>query len=313
MKKKSPLVTVVMPTFKSQHFDQALKSALGQTYKNIEICVSDNCPTQAIYEICQRYPNITYTKCEAIGAVDNFFSAIRMGQGKYIKPLFDDDILHPFCIERFVEVLDENEDVSLVFSASCTINELNKRINRRRPFGRNSKISGLEMRKIFLAKFFNFVGEFSTTMFRRESLNKFPDFKLYEIFGETFHKGLADVVGYWNLTEGNFSFYLDEELSYFRVGESHNSNSNIKNANYKYAVLDWMTLLFLAYKFQDINENEFKASRTAVFELHERWAPIYFELNSMLEQYNDEFLKLESVIPLYIKWKNKITKWIHPK
>src|SRR5471030_3366682 len=50
-----PLVSIVIPSYKASHFEACLKSAIGQTYPHIEIMVSDNCPTEAIKEICARY------------------------------------------------------------------------------------------------------------------------------------------------------------------------------------------------------------------------------------------------------------------
>ena len=43
MKKYSPLVSVIIPTFNNpKYFKLALESALNQTYKNIEVVISDS-------------------------------------------------------------------------------------------------------------------------------------------------------------------------------------------------------------------------------------------------------------------------------
>lgn len=55
MEIKSPLVSIVVPTYKPRYFEAALQSALLQTYQNIEILISDDCPTQDIQDILSRY------------------------------------------------------------------------------------------------------------------------------------------------------------------------------------------------------------------------------------------------------------------
>ena len=84
-----PKVSIVIPSYKPGHFEQCLRSAIGQTYPNIEIMVSDNCPTEEIRDICARYPQVIYQRNVAIRE-DNLLSCFYSGKGQYIKPLFDD-------------------------------------------------------------------------------------------------------------------------------------------------------------------------------------------------------------------------------
>ena len=122
-----PTVGIIIPSYKPDHFEQSLRSALGQTYQNIEICVSDNCPTDAIREICARYPMVIYQRNVATRE-QNVLTSVYGAKGHYIKPLFDDDLLHPFCVQRMVEAAEGFPDVGLVFSASSVIDIDNRRI-----------------------------------------------------------------------------------------------------------------------------------------------------------------------------------------
>jgi glycosyltransferase involved in cell wall biosynthesis len=47
-----PLVSIVIPSYKPEFFEQTLRSALGQTYPNIQVLVLDNCPDEGIKNIC---------------------------------------------------------------------------------------------------------------------------------------------------------------------------------------------------------------------------------------------------------------------
>src|SRR4051812_38017813 len=127
-----PLVSIVIPSYKAAHFEQCVRSAIGQTYPNIEIMVSDNCPTEDIKAVCARYPQVIYQRNPA-KREKNVLSAFYSGKGDLIKPLFDDDILHPFCIERMVATMNMDPEVQLVFSASQVINIDNERTETRRP------------------------------------------------------------------------------------------------------------------------------------------------------------------------------------
>ena len=183
-----PLVSIVIPSYKAAHFEQCLRSAIGQTYPRLEIMVSDNCPTEAIRDICAKYPQVIYQRNTGIrdkNVLGSFFS----GKGDLIKPLFDDDILHPFCVERMVAAMNQNPDVQLVFSASQVINIDNQRTDTRRPYQASGSMPGREMQRSMVLGMRNFVGEFSSIMFRRE--------RLWEIgSGRLFHYGV------WNCTFG---------------------------------------------------------------------------------------------------------------
>src|SRR4029077_2255098 len=53
---------------------------------------------------------------KAPGMVANWNSTIRAASGKYIKFLFQDDLLHATCLEQMLKVAEANERIGLVFS-----------------------------------------------------------------------------------------------------------------------------------------------------------------------------------------------------
>ncbi len=59
-----PLVTIAIPTYNRAdgYLKQALQSAVNQTYKNIEIVVSDNCSPDNTEAVVRSYtdPRIRY-------------------------------------------------------------------------------------------------------------------------------------------------------------------------------------------------------------------------------------------------------------
>lgn len=236
-----PLVSIVIPSYKPEFFEQTLKSALGQTYSNCQVIVIDNCPNEQIHDICKRYPTVMYQRGYFTRG-RNITTAYYSGAGKYIKPLFDDDILHPFCIEYFVRALEARPDVAFIYSASAVIDKENGRIKNRKRFDGHRLMSQSQ----FLAQIFmqptNPVGEMSTIMFPREVLWKAGVY--LDSLGQHFIRGLGDIATHINLSFHGTVLYLDEELSYFRKDPEHLSNSHPDfNPDLGYGFSDYFELL----------------------------------------------------------------------
>jgi len=218
-----PLVSIVIPSYKPAYFEQCLRSAIGQTYPNIEILVSDNCPTEEIREICKKFPGVIYQRSTAY-KIENITSALYSGKGMYIKPLFDDDILHPFCIERMVAAAKISDDIELVFSASGVIDAENVTIRKRCPYQSHGIIPGNDLYRAIVL-LYNVVGEFSSIMFKRQTLWMLGLKRAFKLGDHFFTRGLADAAFYCNIARGKSAYYLNEELSYFRYDVRIASNS----------------------------------------------------------------------------------------
>ncbi|MBP3126191.1 glycosyltransferase [Thalassospira sp. ER-Se-21-Dark] len=288
---QNPLVSIVIPSYKTEFFEQTLRSAIGQTYNNTEIIVSDNCPTETIAETCQRFNGINYYRNELKGG-QNILDAIFSAKGDYIKPLFDDDLLHPFCVERMVEALQSNPNTSLVFSASTTINSENKRKKQRRPANQPFLIDGKELQRRMILSFQNFVGEFSTIMLRREFLKQYDRTNALTYDNAIYTKGLSDVVFYWNATRGHQAHYLDEELSYFRFDPQHNSNSNPEsNPDFLFAITDWIELLIASHEAGVITDTELVAQGAKQARALSRYWSTKFPAVAEFAQKFEDYLK----------------------
>jgi len=114
-------VSVLIPTFNSENYiGEAIKSVLDQTFTDFELIILDNCSTDGSFAEISKYlkdSRITYYKNDInIGAINNFNKILQYGNGAYIKFLFSDDILLPDALEKFVNILDNYPNVSLVTS-----------------------------------------------------------------------------------------------------------------------------------------------------------------------------------------------------
>lgn len=280
-----PLVSIVIPSYKAGHFEQCLKSAVGQTYPNLEILVSDNCPTEAIRDICARYPGVIYQRC-SVTREANVLSSLYSGKGHLIKPLFDDDILHPFCVERMVATMNMDPATQLVFSASQVINADNERVETRRPYTVSGSMPGREMHRSMTLGMRNFVGEFTSIMFRRQTLWDIGWRDLFRIGDHDFTLGLADVAAYCNLAKGGNTFYIDEELSYFRRDQRVASNSNPNsNPNFGNCFSDYIDLLVVSHQIGFISAEELLSQREQVLAVTARLGGLFEQMGRSCQRY----------------------------
>ncbi|MCL2935983.1 MAG: glycosyltransferase, partial [Trichodesmium sp. MAG_R02] len=128
--KKPPLVSICIPTYNGENFIiAAINSAISQTYSNLEIIISDDNSmdkTMEIVKILQsENPQINFQiSCHRnYGLVGNLNFCISLAKGKYIKFLFQDDLLEPNCIEELVKLAETDPEVGLVFSRRRVILE----------------------------------------------------------------------------------------------------------------------------------------------------------------------------------------------
>ena len=118
----SPLVSICIPTYNGEAFIvEAIASALTQTYDSVEIIVSDDHSTDntlPILESLKLHIPLSYSvyEHEKLGIAENCNFCIQKAKGKYIKFLFQDDILLPNCLTKMVELAETSDEIGLVFS-----------------------------------------------------------------------------------------------------------------------------------------------------------------------------------------------------
>ncbi|MEA5626232.1 glycosyltransferase [Nostoc sp. UHCC 0251] len=122
IKKPQPLVTICIPSYNGEDFvAESIASALWQTYPNIEIILSDDNSIDRTVEIAkslEQKSSFEFLILEhaQYGLSQNWNFCISQAKGKYIKFLFQDDLLEPTAIEEMVNVAEQDEEIGLVFS-----------------------------------------------------------------------------------------------------------------------------------------------------------------------------------------------------
>jgi len=101
-----PDVSILIPAYRPEFFDACVASALAQTHRDFELIVSDDCPTDDIEKLLAKWsdPRVRYVRnpTPRRGAT-NRDNLLRLARGRYLKFLFDDDLLYPTSVERLLQ------------------------------------------------------------------------------------------------------------------------------------------------------------------------------------------------------------------
>ena len=125
-----PLVSVIIPTYnRPEYLRYALNSVISQTYKNIEIIVSDDAGNPDNYFVVSSFADsrIKYYRNESnLGIAANNISALTKTNGKYIADLNDDDFWEKDFLGILVPYLENNSDTVVAFSDHYIMNDQNE-------------------------------------------------------------------------------------------------------------------------------------------------------------------------------------------
>ena len=118
-----------MPCFNDgEYIRESINSALNQTYKNIELIIIDDGSTDIkTINILNsiRDKRIKVLKTKRLGPSGARNEGIRNSNGKYILPLDSDDLIDKTYIEKAVNIMEEREDVGIVYCKAELFGEIN--------------------------------------------------------------------------------------------------------------------------------------------------------------------------------------------
>lgn len=138
----NPLVTICIPTYNRPDMLRAsLQSVLWQSYRNIEVIVSDNASETDTLAVVESFgdPRVSLDRLdENIGLHGNLSRALQLGTGRYRVMLPDDDLMLPGNIESKVAMFEAHPQVGLVHSGFRYINADSL------PYGPATNWAGLE-------------------------------------------------------------------------------------------------------------------------------------------------------------------------
>ena len=115
----SPLVSIGIPTYNraNSYLTHALQSALNQTYKNIEVIVSDNCSQDETESVVKGFGDsrISYFRQkENVGAVRNCNFCLEQSRGEYFLLLLDDDVVDDDFISICMDAVTPHHEPGII-------------------------------------------------------------------------------------------------------------------------------------------------------------------------------------------------------
>jgi glycosyltransferase involved in cell wall biosynthesis len=213
-----PLISVVVPTLnRPGYLKEALRSAVQQSYRNLEILVRDNASDPATGEVVRGFNDerMQYLRHpENIGMTANVLGGFRAAKGKYVTNLHDDDFWEPEFLEKMVAVLEANPEVVVAFSDHYIVNaegavEARATEKNTASFCRASLPPGIHRPFQELALVRLGVPMAMASVLRREMINwdDFPNLICAYDFW----------LAYLACRNGDACYYLPERLTFYRV------------------------------------------------------------------------------------------------
>jgi glycosyltransferase involved in cell wall biosynthesis len=218
-----PAVSILIPTYNSRYFEQALQSALDQSFRDTEIIVSDDSDTDAAATLVagKKDSRLRYVRnVPGLGFHGNFAQCHHLAQGKYIKYLNHDDVLRQDCVAQMVDAFEQlGSKVALVFSRRARIDGQGRVMpddSQTLPLARkNGPFRGAMLANHCLQASANRIGEPTAAMFRRDDAAPDPH-SLFCIGGQEF-TCLADLALWLRLLAKGDAYYFADPLCGYRV------------------------------------------------------------------------------------------------
>ena len=217
----SPLVSICMPVYNCERtIKDAVDSALNQSYNNTEIIIVENCSSDKTYELLKTYNNPKiklFRNDKVLTMAENWNKCLSLISGDYIHYLHGDDILTPKCIERKMHIINANNDLVLVFSATEIIDSNNNTLMIRRYKNKDLLLDGKKFAlKSFLYR--NLYGEPSNVLIKTSAINENGGFCTRLRF-------TVDWDLWLRLSTIGDIYYINEQLTKYRVSVNNTTSS----------------------------------------------------------------------------------------
>lgn len=127
------LVSIIVMTYNSSNYVlETLESAKKQSYRNIELIITDDSSTDDTVEICREwigrneffFKNVILIESDRNkGIPGNCNKGLKVSTGKWVKLIAGDDILLENCIESNLSFIDKNKSCKFLFSRPVFFDE----------------------------------------------------------------------------------------------------------------------------------------------------------------------------------------------
>lgn len=297
-----PLVSVIVITYNSAEFViETLDSIKAQSYRNIELIVSDDCSKDNTVQICEEWMENNrhhFSRTEIVSVTKNLGipancnRGIKAAKGEWIKVIAGDDLLLNDCIRDFFEFSKTKENLEVCVSDLYEfIDGEPKNLKLIKP---DIYSASTDVHKQFRKLLQSFFGNAPTFFIKRKI---FEDLSFDENI-----KYMEDYPLAINLNKkGIFIHYLSKPTVLYRIRNNSASNEgNTKLFSDFYKKIEDFNKI---YRYPDMTKTEYLTER---FEIFKKDFFTYFDLNKN-KSFNRKLFKYFSYInPFFVL--NKIIK-----
>lgn len=153
LNEKLPLVSVIIPAYNAEKYvEHAVRSIMNQTYKNLEILVTDDCSTDNTLDILQKLAeedariSIHHNE-QNKKIVQTLNELVERAKGKYIARMDADDLALHNRIEKQIDYLETHSEIGICGTNAWHINESDKIIGISRLPETNEEIQKFKIYK----------------------------------------------------------------------------------------------------------------------------------------------------------------------
>ncbi len=218
-------VSICIPTYNHAHFLQdAIGSALAQTYQNLELVVVDNCSTDNTARLVQEYAardaRVHYVRNQInIGAQNNLNRCIELASGEYILILCADDLLAPTALQKLVQAFYEHPEISLAGCSRLIVDKDLRPLNAPYFSRKSEQLAGTKVIRKCLRNG-NLIGEPSSVLFRKRDAERGFD---------TRYRQLIDLEMWFHLLQKGWFSFIPEQLCKIRRHDEQQTKSNLES------------------------------------------------------------------------------------
>jgi glycosyltransferase involved in cell wall biosynthesis len=127
-----PTTSVIIPNYNhARYLRKRIDSVLGQTYRDFEVILLDDCSTDESRSIIGEYENdprvrIEFNEKNSGSTFKQWNNGVRLARGKYVWIAESDDYADPRFLERMVPILEEQPEVTFAHCRSWRVGEDNR-------------------------------------------------------------------------------------------------------------------------------------------------------------------------------------------
>ncbi len=304
-----PLVSVICLSYNHEGFvEEAIRSVINQTYKNIEIIVVDDASSDSSQNVIQKlvaeFPSIQFLSIENnIGNCKAFNLGFALSKGEFIIDFATDDIMMPHRIAKQIDQFQSlPQDVGVIFTDATYVNEEGKFLRQHYAYlFRKRLLTEVPQGDVYAKVLSRYFIASPTMTVRRSVFDKiggYDESLAYEDFD------------FWVRSSRSFKyFFLNESLTKIR-----RSGNSMSTGWYKHGDKQLHSTYLVCKKAQKLNRSkeEVKALvirvryeiRQSVFSKNVNEANLFFELLCELTKpiWTDRTLIAIRHLPIPFQW-----------